>query len=442
MSIGWKLEWLAWLQAWSSLCGLELQPSIHNVACLNKEDRLLIPKARKNVLVLQSGGCTPVINRSLVGLVQEVFRRDKFGGVYGAVHGVEGVLEGNLIDLNRQPKKTWPGIATSPGAALGSGRRNLKPEDLPRALDTINNYGIGYLFTIGGNDTAETALKISNLCQETGRDLVVLHIPKTIDNDLLSTDHSPGYGSTARFIALATMGAGLDAEAMGEASPITILEVMGRDAGWLAASASLGKREEQDAPHIVCIPEIPVDEGRFLQKMEDAYRRWGYGVAVTAENSTGPSGPLGGDATPFFVDDFGHKYFEGPAQYLARLVSHELKVRVRFEKPGTVQRTFAACVSRTDALEATLVGQAAVGYALDGHNGVMVTLVREPGPAYSCGTGLAPLDAVAGKVKLMPDDYFDVASGLATQEYMRYATPLLGAPLPVYRRLDKIIAVS
>ena len=300
----------------------------------------------------------------------------------------------------------------------------------------LSKHDVGCLFIIGGNDSAETAHQIA---LETGRraqDLVVIHIPKTIDNDLMVTDHTPGFGSAARFVALATMGAGRDAEAMGEAAPITILEVMGRDAGWLAASSTLGKRDEWDAPHYVCVPEAPLDEGHFMGRMEEAYRRRGFAVAVTAENVKGASGPLGGQRKPFYMDDFGHEYFEGASRYLARLVSQELKVRVRFEKPGTVQRSLMACVSLTDAQEASMVGEAAVSYALGGHTDCMVTLARGPETKYRCTTSLAPLEAIAGKVKAMPLEYLDASTGFAAQEYLDYARPLVGR-LPRYTRFPR-----
>ena len=331
---------------------------------------------KRNALVIQSGGCTAVMNRSLAGLVQEVFASNAFGDVWGGLHGLSGILDEVLIDLRLQPERIWKGIASTPGAALGSGRRNLRSDDMSRVLKVLSKHDVGYLFIIGGNDSAETAHQIA---RETGRraqDLVVIHIPKTIDNDLMVTDHTPGFGSAARFVALATMGVGRDAEAMGKAAPITILEVMGRDAGWLAASSTLGKRDEWDAPHYVCVPEAPLGEGHFMGRMEEAYRRWGFAVAVTAENVKGASGPLGGQQKPFYVDDFGHEYFEGPGPYLARLVSQELKVRVRFEKPGTVQRSLMTCVSHTDAREASMVGEAAVNYAIGGHTDCMVTLAR------------------------------------------------------------------
>ena len=393
---------------------------------------------RNNVLVVQSGGCTAVMNRSLSAVVQRAFESPVIGEVYGAVHGLAGVLDGAFLDLRRQPKRTWARIANTPGAALGSGRLSLRPDDVPRVLKALDRYDIGYLFTIGGNDSAETAHRVADETRRVGQDVVVVHVPKTIDNDLPHTDHTPGYGSAARFVAMTTMGAGRDAEAMGDASPVTIIEVMGRDAGWLAASSCLGKREEMDPPHYVCVPEVPFDEDHFLDRMEEAYRRWGYAVAVTAENVRGPSGPSGGDAEPYHVDDFGHRYYDGPARYMARLVGQRLKVRVRDEKPGTIQRSLMACVSSSDAREASLVGRTAVEYALAGHTDVMVTLERQPGADYQLITGLAPLNEIAGQVKPMPPEYLDTQRGQATEAYLRYARPLLGSPLPRYARLAGI----
>ena len=398
---------------------------------------------RNNVLIVQSGGCTAVMNKSLVGAVQGIFEEgEKFGQVYGAVRGLGGILEEDFFDLRKQSPEVWGRIANTPGAVLGSSRRRLRADDTDSVMKVLARHNIGYLFAIGGNDTAETALRVSEESKAMGKDVVVVHIPKTIDNDLAATDHTPGYGSAARFLALATMGAGRDAEAMGEASPLTVIEVMGRDAGWLAASAALGKRDEMDAPHYVCIPEVQVDEGHFLQVMEEAFRKWGCAVAVTAENARGPSGPLGRHQGPFYVDDFGHEYYEGPGRYLAQLLSRHLKARARFEKPGTIQRSLMACVSGTDAREAMLVGRDAVKYALRGHTDSMVTLERQPGKKYQCSTGLAPLREVAGRVKAMPPGYFDPAAGLPTPAFLGYARPLIGGPLPRYGRLSRASRVA
>ena len=377
------------------------------------------------------------MNQSLAGVVQEIFEYPHFGEVYGAIHGLGGILDEAFLDLRRHASKNfWKRIANTPGAALGSSRRSLRVADMERVLGILNKNNIGYLFTIGGNDSAETAHRIAQGSRDAGREVLVIHVPKTIDNDLLVTDHTPGYGSAARFVALATMGAGRDAEAMNGASPVTIIEVMGRDAGWLAASAMLGKRDEMDAPHYICVPEVPLDKGHFLSQMEGAYRKWGFAVAVTAENSQSATGPLDGQQEPFYIDDFGHQYFEGPGRYLAQLVGRDLKVRARFEKPGTIQRSLVACVSQTDAKEASLVGRAAVRYALEGYSDYMVTLIRQSNTKYECDTGLAPLEDIAGNVKVLPQEYIDTTSGLLTQAYVDYARPLVGGPMPRYERLN------
>jgi 6-phosphofructokinase len=395
----------------------------------------MISSRNANVLVMQSGGCTPVLNRSLLGVVAEAQEQRAFGKILGAVHGLEGILQGDFRDLGAISASTWTRIAQTPGAALGSTRRKLRPEEVPDLLQILSDSRIGFLFTIGGNDSAGTAHSLSQAARQAGYPLVVMNIPKTIDNDLVLTDHSPGYGSAARFVALATIGAGQDARAMGMASPITIIEVMGRDAGWLAASAALARREEADAPHLICLPEVPVDENRFVAAVEEAYRRHGFAVAVVAENTRGRAGVLGGQEEPWFVDDFGHPYYDGPARYLAGLVGRSLGVRVRYEKPGTIQRSFASAVSRVDAQEAELTSRAAVSFALSGHQDEMVTLVRGSGPKYSSTVGVAPLVQVAEGVKSMPKEYLDAENYWVTDSFLDYVKPLIGAPLPRFASL-------
>ena len=387
-----------------------------------------------NALVVQAGGCTPVFNRSLYGIVMEALS-SRGQGVLGAVHGLDGLLSGRLADLSGISAKQWERIARSPGAALGSSRRKLRPDDVFGLMQTIVEHRIGACFIVGGNDSAETGHSLYAEAKASGVPLTVVNVPKTIDNDLVLTDHSPGYGSAARFVALATMGAGRDAEGMGPASPITIIEVMGRDTGWLAAAAVLGKREERDAPHVICVPEAPVDEGRFLDNIDDAYRRFGFAVAVVAENVRGADGVLGSGSGPWHIDDFGHAYYGSPAQHLAGLVERRLGCRVRYEKPGTIQRSMMACVSRPDALEAEMVGRAAVRYALQGATDVIVALARVREVKYRCTTGLAPLERVAGQVRTLHDGYYDADSLMATPAFTRYARPLIGAALPRLARV-------
>ena len=390
--------------------------------------------SRRNALAMQSGGCTNVLNRSLYGLASE-FSGTGDGILFGAPHGFEGLLEGRSVNLSLVSEAQWESVANSPGAAIGSTRRRLRDEDVSPVFEYMDRLDIGYWFIIGGNDSAETGHTLQTLADERGYDLSVVNVPKTIDNDLVLTDHCPGYGSAARFVALAVMGSGRDAEAMRGASPITVMEVMGRDAGWLAAGSALARRDERDAPHLICVPEVPVTEDEFLARVEDAYAKYGFCVAVISENARGQDGlPLGGQDDPWFMDDFGHPYYDGPARYLAGLVSRALGVRARYEKPGTIQRSFLLAASETDLREAEMAGRAAVSAARDGRWGVMVTLERDDTNGYNCYTGVAALDQVGGKVRTMPNSFLSREEAFVTQDFIDYLKPLVGR-LPVMGRL-------
>ena len=388
-----------------------------------------------NALILQSGGPTAVMNRSLWGLVDEASNRPEIGAVYGAIHGVEGVLGDGLIDLDGISRSKWARVARTPAAALGTTRHRPTDAEIPVILGSLHRHAVRFLFIVGGNDSAATGHRIAAHARSAGFALSVIHVPKTIDNDLVLTDHTPGYGSAARFVALATLGMGLDGESMGETSPIAIMEVMGRDAGWLAASAALVRHEERDAPHLLGLPEVPIDEDRFLGLVEDAYRRFGFAVAVVAENARGAEGVLGASGEPVRVDPFGHPYFESPLHYLGRLATERLGVRVREVRPGIIQRSFIQSVSHVDARETEEVGRAAVLQALEGRSDCMVTLLRSPGESYTCTTGSAPLGRVAGEVRRMPDEYLDAGAYFVTESFNTYARPLIGRPLPRPARL-------
>ncbi len=384
---------------------------------------------------MQSGGSTAVLNRSLAGVVRTAARSPAFGRILGVVRGIQGLVEGRFVELGGIPGSRWDAISRTPGGILGSTRRKLGPSEVDESLKQIEAMGIGYCFIIGGNDSAENGHTLEMEARRAGLPLSVVNVPKTIDNDLLATDHSPGYGSAARFIALATMGIGRDVETMGPAAPLAVLEVMGRDAGWLAAASVLGKREDRDAPHVVIVPEEPVVEDHFLGLVEDAYARYGTAVVVAAENARGEHGVLG-PGEPWYVDDFGHPYYEGAGRYLSELVGRRLGARVRYEKPGSIQRSLAESVSRTDALEAEMAGRAAVMYAEEGATGVMVTLEREPGDLYACRTGTAALEEVAGGVKTLPSSMYDPAYSMPTADFAAYAEPLIGGPLSRLERLE------
>ena len=384
---------------------------------------------------MQSGGSTAVLNRSLAGVARTAARSPAFGRILGAVRGTQGLVEGRIVELGDIPGSRWDAISRTPGGILGSTRRKLGPAEVEASLKQIETMSIGYCSIIGGNDSAENGHTLGMEARRAGLSLSVINVPKTIDNDLLVTDHSPGYGSAARFIALATMGIGRDVETMGPEAPLALLEVMGRDAGWLAAASALGKREERDAPHVVIVPEEPVVEDRFLGLVEDAYARYGTVVVVAAEKARGEHGVLG-SGEPWYVDDFGHPYYEGAGRHLSELVGRRLGARVRYEKPGSIQRSLAESVSRTDALEAEMAGRAAVLYAEEGATGVMVTLEREPGDLYACRTGIAPLEEVVGGVKTLPSSMYDPESSMPTVDFASYAEPLIGGPLPRLERLE------
>ncbi len=384
-----------------------------------------------NALAMQSGGCTHVLNRSLYGIASEHAAAMPGGTLYGAPNGLEGILRDESVNLSAVSESRWRRVAAAPGAAIGSTRRALRDEDIAPVFDYLAKRGIRHWFIIGGNDSAATGHRIQTAAREIGYELSVINVPKTIDNDLLMTDHCPGYPSAARFVALATLGAGLDAEAMRGASPVTIIEVMGRDAGWLAAASALAKRDERDAPHFIGVPEIPLDEDDFLAKMEAACARYGFAVAVVSENARGPDGAVvGSQAEASFADDFGHEYHDGPARYLAALASARLGVRVRWEKPGTIQRSFIPAASEVDMREAEMAGRAAVQAAREGLRDAMITLVRQDDGAgaegYRCGTGVAPLSEIAGKVRPLPPEFLPTDAAFPTPAFARCLSPLIG----------------
>ena len=386
-----------------------------------------------SALVMQSGGCTHVLNRSLYGIASE-FARTGSGTLYGAPNGLEGILQDRAVNLSEVPRDVWMSVADAPGAAIGSTRRRLREEGVEPVFQYLDKLGVRYWFIIGGNDSAETGHTLQTRADRIGYDLSVVNVPKTIDNDLVLTDHCPGYGSAARFVATAVVGSGLDAEALTGASPITIFEVMGRDAGWLAAASALARRDERDPPHLVCVPEIQVDEDKFVADVQDAYARYGYAVAVVSENARSAAGVIGAQSEPWFVDDFGHEYYDGAARYLAALVSRSLGVRARYEKPGTIQRSLVWAASESDVGEAEMVGRAAVTAALGGMRDVIVTLEREEGTTYKCRTGFAPLDQVGGRVRRMPEEYLSHYDNFVTDAFIQYLKPLAG-DIPHFRRL-------
>ncbi len=393
---------------------------------------------RKNLIIGQSGGATAVINASLVGAVEAAMADERIDGIYGMLHGIEGLLKDELVDLRRQPGDVWSRLLHTPSAALGSCRYKLQEGDAERAIELLRRYDVHYLLYIGGNDSADTAHRLALTAQGMGYELQAISIPKTIDNDLPFTDHCPGYGSAARFIALATMDSSMNTMSIPWHYPVKVIETMGRDAGWLAASAALGKRDEVDPPHIILMPEKPFNTDEFLKQVEEVYRRLGYVIIVAAETMRDEQGQALGAAGQAGQDAFQHPLLSGAAQFLVELVRQRLKLRARFDKPGDLQRMASNSISGTDRDEAYLVGQMGVRAVLEGENDKMVTLVRHMDPNYHCTTGLVELASVANEQRLMPDAYLDADKTMVTQAFYDYALPLIGDPLPYYVKLDKI----
>jgi len=392
------------------------------------------------LVVAQSGGPTAVINASLVGILREASRHAQFSSIYGLMHGIEGALNEELIDLEQESQETMRRLAYTPASILGSCRHKLSDADYERILTVFRAHDLRYFAYIGGNDSMDTCHRISALAASTGYELRVMGVPKTIDNDLALTDHTPGYGSAARFVALATRDAGRDLEAMATFDDVTILETMGRNAGWLTAASVLGKESEEEAPHLVYVPEVPFDEARFLEDVAQVHSQLGRVFVVVCEGLRDASGQFIGlhkmDGSN--TDAFGHTLVAltaGVASYLTDLVRGELHLQARFLRPALIGRVMSACVAETDQREALEVGRQAVVQLAAGQSGFMVTLERHSQHPYSFGTGLAPLADVANKEKLLPRDFLNEAENMITQAFKDYALPLIDGSLPPLARL-------
>jgi len=395
-------------------------------------------KLKGNLIAGQSGGPTAVINNSLCGVIQEAQKHSDIENIYGMVHGIQGLLEENIIDLGRQKPEIIEGLRSTPSAALGSCRYKLQDEDYEKILDIFKKYNVRYFIYNGGNDSMDTAHKVGELAKSEGYELRCMGVPKTVDNDLGFTDHCPGYGSVGRWNAIATRDAGRDTEAIGIVDNVKIIETMGRNTGWITASTALGKDSEDSAPHLIYLPERVFDEEKFLADVESVYSRLGYALITVCEGLKDKDGKyLTASDRSIYADSFGHKQLGGVADYLCNVVADNLNIKARFDKPGTIQRMSSLCMSKTDAEEAYMVGQAAVENAIEGASGYMVSLVRESNDPYKCTTGLAALEKVANAEKPVPDEFINEAGNFVTNAYIEYAKPLIG-DLPEYVRLEKI----
>jgi 6-phosphofructokinase 1 len=391
---------------------------------------------RGNAVVGQSGGPTAVINASLAGVIEEAKQHPEIEGLFGAVNGVEGLLREDMTDLLAEEEAQLALLPGTPSAALGSCRKKLSQTDYAALLALFSAHNIRYWFYIGGNDSADTTHQVGRLAAEAGWEMRAIGIPKTVDNDLGYTDHCPGYGSVARFTALATRDAGLDTAAMHTVDTVKIIETMGRNAGWITASAALAREADGDPPHLIYLPERVFDQERFLADVKREVAKGRGCVIAACEGLRDASG----EALVSFkhavgTDSFGHKQLGGIGDYLVDLIAQHLGIKARFDKAGTIQRAFGLAQSSVDVAEAKMVGAAAVRYACEGVTDKMVTIVRTSNSPYRCETGLADLQAVANAERPMPDDFINSDGNDVTPAYLDYARPLIGGPLPPYARL-------
>ena len=396
----------------------------------------------------QSGGPTAVVNATVAGLIAEALNHDCVEEIYGSLNGVVGLLQEDLIDLAAESQQQIRALKHTPGAALGTCRYKLKKTaDLDRVLEVFKAHNIRYFFYIGGNDSQDTAAKISAHAQAQGYELRVIGVPKTVDNDLPSTDHCPGYGSTAKYIATTVRELAADTEAMGQGDLVSIIEVMGRSSGWIAASAALAKRRDQphDPPHLIYLPEIPFSQEKCLEDIRRVLKREKFCQIVVSEGLTDSDGNYV-SADPA-TDAFGHAQLGGAGEFIKALVEANLPgVKARLSAPGLMQRSAAHVASKVDADEAYLVGQAAVKAAVNGESDKLVTLLRGDSDVYSCETGLAPLADVANNVKKLQRDWINEDGVSMNFQFVRYAQPLIQGEVavphdngvPTFARLDKV----
>ena len=407
-----------------------------------------------NLLVAQSGGPTAVINASIAGVIQQAGKHEVIEEIYGGLNGILGILNEEIIDLQDETNRAIEGLKFTPAAALGTCRYKIdfkkKPEqaakDMNRLFEVFQAHNIRFFFYAGGNDSQDTAHKIHEEAIKRGWDMRVIGVPKTIDNDLPHTDHCPGYGSVIKYNGASVMEIAIDVSSMAtDDGSCCVVEVMGRSAGWIAAGAVLAKRQPDDAPHIILLPEIPLDEAAFLQRVQETVDKLKYCVVVVGEGLRNQAGKeIAADDTR--VDAFGHAVLSGAAEHLADLVSDKLKLKSRSVKLGYAQRAAGHFASATDVLEASACGEEAVKAAVEGKSGFMVKIVRVQSQPYKWSLGLQPLGDIANVEHLVPRDWISEDGFMPNEKFVEYARPLIEGEvkfpveggLPKYVTLEKV----
>ena len=391
---------------------------------------------KKNAIVGQSGGPTAVINASLYGVVYEALNReDVFGNVYGMINGIEGFLHDQLMDM--KPLDTSGElelIKTTPGSYLGSCRYKL-PEDLsdtvyPKLFEQFEKYNIGYFFYIGGNDSMDTVSKLSRYAASINSDIRFMGLPKTIDNDLVLTDHTPGFGSAAKYVASTVREIAIDASVYDNKQSVTIVEIMGRHAGWLTAASALARKFENDNPVLIYLPEVAFDQDAFIEKIKSSLETTSNLVVCISEGIHTADGTficeLGSEVG---VDTFGHKMLTGSGKYLENLVKERLGVKVRSVELNVSQRCSSAMLSKTDQKEAIASGSFGVTAAIKGETGKMVAFKRQSpltlDADYVLNYATEDVNEICNKEKTVPLEWISEDGSDVTEAFLAYARPLV-----------------
>jgi 6-phosphofructokinase len=387
-----------------------------------------------NMLIAQSGGPSMVINQSLIGAVLEAKKRKSIKKIYGALHGIQGILNEDFIDLRKESAKTLEAVANTPSSGLGSVRMKPTQKDCAKIFEVLQKYRVRFFFYIGGNDSAETAHIINEQAKEAGYELHCFHIPKTIDNDLRENDHTPGFGSAGRFVAMALAGINLDNIAL---PGVHISVIMGRHAGFLTAASALARVQPDDGPHLIYLPERPFSMTRFVRDVKAVYKKHSRCVIAVSEGISDKNHVA--IATKFTkeVDSHGNVQLSGTGA-LGDLLAKEIKAktnikRVRSDTFGYLQRSFPDTVSKTDTSEARKVGEAAVRHSVSGDVDGSIAIRRKPGTKYQVYFERVELRKVARETKEMPSRFINKAGNDVTKAFINYAAPIVGE-LPLIKR--------
>src|SRR5580692_3920571 len=386
---------------------------------------------KRNAFYAQSGGVTAVINASACGVIETAMKYPRqIGKVYAGRHGIIGALTEDLIDCSKESRQTIRGLKYTPAGAFGSARFKLKSLEQNRAeyerlIEVFRAHDIGYFFYNGGNDSMDTALKVSQLSQLLGYPITCIGVPKTVDNDLPHTDCCPGFGSVAKYIAVSTREAALDVASMARTSTkVFVLEVMGRHAGWIAAAGGLAGEKTGDAPHIILFPEIAFDREAFLAKVKATVEQRGYCVIVVSEGVQDAQGKFLAEAGT--KDAFGHAQLGGVGPVVAQMTQQAFGYKFHWAVADYLQRSARHIASKVDVEEAYAVGKSAVELALKGKNAVMPVIVRKSSKPYRWSIGEAPLSAVANREKKVPRNFITPDGFGITTACRRYLLPLIG----------------